>query len=170
MKQRFVLSITLLFIVSSAMILFSCKHKIEEDQDLYLKAKSTTNFVWYKNSSSQLQKSSGTGHSQPFLNTRFNDIAQGNLTPSNKVKAGSPFANGSLIVKELYDSNGKLELYAILYKMTSHANADSKGWVWGYINAGGSVRTPSSKKGSDCTSCHSQTGNEDYTLMNKYSP
>jgi hypothetical protein len=167
-KQLLTLNI-LFFLVVLGTVLFSCKHKIEEDQDLYLMSKSTENFVWYKNSSTQLSKSAGSGHSQPFLNTRFNSVAQSNLDANFKVKIGQKFPEKSLIVKELYE-NGKLDQYAILYKNSSHKNADSKGWVWGYINSDGSVKIPSSKKGESCASCHSQSGNEDYMLMNKYYP
>ncbi len=163
----FFLVLTLLY----SIVLFSCTYKkFGEDQDLYLKAKTTTDFVWYKNSSAKLPKSSGSGHQQPLLSTRFNAVAATNLDANFKVKIGNSFADESLIVKELYDSDGKIDLYAILYKKATHANADSRGWVWGYINADGSVRISSSKKGNDCTSCHSQSGNEDYTLMNKFFP
>lgn len=171
MRLRFYISFVLVLMVLISLIAFSCTYKkFGEDQDLYLIAKTTTDFVWYKNSKTKLPKTTGSGHSQPLLSTRFNAIAAANLDANFKVKTGSGFAEESLIVKELYDSDGKLDLYAILYKKATHANADSRGWVWGYINADGSVRIGSSKKGKDCTSCHSQSGNEDYTLMNKFFP
>ena len=44
------------------------------------------------------------------------------------------------------------------------------GWVWGYINADESIAAPASEKGSQCISCHSQSDNIDYMLMNKYFP
>lgn len=170
MSKRFYISIALFIVTGTSVVLYSCKHKIEEDQDLYLKAKETTGFVWYKNSSNKLSKSPGSGHSQPFLNTRYNSVASSNLDANYKIKSGSPFETGSVIVKELYDSNGKLELYAMLYKNPSHKNADGKGWVWGYIFPDGKVNIGSSKKGEACIGCHSQSGNEDYMLMNKYFP
>jgi hypothetical protein len=83
---------------------------------------------------------------------------------------GSTFPEGSLIVKELNDNSTTLGRYAILYKKSGSADADAKGWVWGYINADGGVAETASKKGSSCTSCHSQADNIDYMLMNKYFP
>ena len=73
-------------------------------------------------------------------------------------------------VKELNDNSTTLGRYAILYKKSGSADADAKGWVWGYINADGGVAETASKKGSSCTSCHSQADNIDYMLMNKYFP
>ena len=163
------LSLGFLFVLISALC-FSCKYdKFGEDVDIYSFAKTIDNYVWYKSSSNQLARSASSGHPQPFLKTRFNNLAAQNLDSLFKVKANGKFKEGSVIVKELYE-NGKLDLYAVLYKNSSHKNADAKGWVWGYINADGSVRIPSSKKGAECISCHSQSGNEDYMLMNKFFP
>ncbi len=122
----------------------------------------------YKKSSAFLPKSSGTGHSESFLRTRFNSIAMAKLGTDGKVMAGISFPEGSLIVKELYNDTTKVSKYAILYKQSSNPNADSKGWVWGYLNGDGTVIASADKKGSGCISCHSQTGSIDYTLMNKY--
>ncbi len=155
------------------LITSSCK-KDEEgddtDKQLYDMAKSATGFTWYKNSDVLLGKSSGSGHSQPFLRTRYNSIAAAVLDTAGKVTEGTIFPDGSLIVKELINSSNATEIYAILYKKAGHQHADGKGWVWGYLNADGSVRTPASEKGNSCTGCHSQDGNIDYMLMNKFFP
>ncbi len=151
-------------------IWYSCSYKkVGEDLDLYAIAKSSDNFVWYKNSNIKHSKSIGSGHAQPFFKTRFNAIAALNLDSTFKIKTGSPFAEGSVIVKELYEDSN-IDVYAILVKNASHKSADSRGWVWGYIYGDGSVKISSSKKGSDCSGCHSQSGNEDYILMNKFFP
>jgi hypothetical protein len=138
------------------------------DKILYDMALATEGFTWFGNSGSLLDRSSASGHSQPFLRTRYNSVAARNLDPDGKVKPGSVFAEGSLIVKELYDNSTTLGQYAILYKQSFDNNADSKGWVWGYLGANGTVAEPSSEKGTSCISCHSQSGNIDYTLMNKF--
>ncbi len=39
-----------------------------------------------------------------------------------------------------------LSRYAVLYKSTGHADADANGWVWGYINADGTVAVSASEK------------------------
>jgi len=155
-------------------IAFSSCNKEEEadmtDKELFDMAKVTVGSTWYKNSSALLNKSAGSGHSQPFLRTRYDDIASLKLSSNGKIIAGSSFPEGSLIVKELYTDASTLDQYAILYKQTGHKNADAKGWVWGYMKADGTVLYPSSNKGADCNSCHLQADNIDYMLMNKYFP
>lgn len=140
------------------------------DKVLYDKARETTGFTWYKNSDALLNTTSGSGHSFPYLRTRYNEIAAAKLDDTRKIVAGSTFAEGSLIVKEFHDASRKLARYAILYKESGNPDADSKGWVWGYINSDGTVAQSSVKKGDGCNSCHNQSGNIDYMLMNKYFP
>lgn len=140
------------------------------DKQLLDMAKETSGFTWYKNSNALLSKSSGSGHSEPFLRTRYNSIASAVLDSSGKIVSGSTFPEGSLVVKELFDNSTDIGRYAILYKKASDANADAAGWVWGYINADGTVAEPASNKGSGCRSCHSQANNIDLNLMNIYFP
>jgi len=151
----------------------SCKKEKKAegtDKELFEMAKSTNGFVWYKNSSELLNKSSGSGHPQPFLKTRYNSVAATKLDSNGKIITGETFPEGSLIVKELYDNSTTLGRYAILYKNSGSADADAKGWIWGYINADGKVSESASKKGGSCIGCHSQADNIDYMLMNKYFP
>jgi hypothetical protein len=158
---------------TSALSLNSCtkdKETSETDLHLYEMAKTTSGFIWFNNSSVLLNKSSGSGHSQPFLRTRYNSVAASKLDSTGKVMTGSTFPEGSLIVKELYNNSTTLGRYAILYKKSGIPEADAKGWVWGYINSDGSVAEEASKKGSACSGCHSQAENIDYMLMSKYFP
>jgi hypothetical protein len=167
---------TPLFIASFLLIILTtnaCKNEnqaIGTDQELYEMAQTTQGFRWYKNSTSLLSKSSGSGHSNPFLRTRYNAIAASKLDSTGKIQTGATFPEGALIVKELYDNSTSLGRYAMLYKKSTHSDADALGWVWGYINSDGSVAESASKKGSACISCHSQTDNIDYMLMNAYFP
>lgn len=140
------------------------------DAEMLDLAKSSSGFTWYRFSADLLNKSSGTGHSEALIRTRYNAIAAGSLDSTGRVKEGITFPEGSLIVKELYENANKLNLYAIQLKRSAAAEADASGWVWGYINADGSVREPASKKGQGCRGCHSQGGNIDLTLMNAYFP
>lgn len=140
------------------------------DKELYDMARSAGGFTWYKNSDAILNKSSGTGHPQAFLRTRYNAIASANLDSAGKLKTGATFQEGALIVKELYDNATSLGRYAMLLKRSGSPDADAKGWVWGYVNADGSIAAPASDKGSACIGCHSQSGNTDYMLMGKYFP
>ena len=56
----------------------SCKKETpapNTDEEMYEMAIATSGFTWFKNSNSLLDKSSGSGHPQPFLRTRYNTIA-----------------------------------------------------------------------------------------------
>jgi hypothetical protein len=163
----------LILSIFSAFILNSCsKDKIakEIDRQLFEMSESTTGFTWFNNSNTLLVKSSGSGHPQPFLRTRYNAIASENLDSNGRIIEGNIFPEGSLIVKELYDDETTLGRYAILYKDSENEDADPKGWVWGYVNADRSVSVEASTKGASCISCHSQSQNIDYMLMNKFYP
>lgn len=138
------------------------------DEELYDMAKSNSGFVWYKNADSFLDKSTGTGHAQPLLRTRYNAKAATSLESDGKVKAGTTFPDGSLIVKELNDNPNTLAIYAVMYKGADDPNADANGWVWAYLNANGTVLASSTDKGNGCNGCHGQTDHIDFTLMNKF--
>jgi len=168
LKTIIVISIFLVGILT----LNSCKKEeaAGTDKELFDMAQETSGFIWYKNSNALLEKSSGSGHPQPFLRTRYNSVAATKLDSNGRVISGAIFPEGSLVVKELYDNSTSLGRYAILYKNSGSADADAKGWVWGYINSDGSVAEPASNKGSACINCHSQADNIDYMLMNKYFP
>jgi hypothetical protein len=140
------------------------------DKELLEMSKTTKDFVWFKNTDSLLAKSSGSGHPQALLRTRYNAIAAKNLDNKGKILPGAIFPDGSLIVKELFENPSKLVKYAILYKNPKSNDADAKGWVWGYINSDETVDIPASKKGTSCIKCHTQVDNIDYMLMNKFFP
>lgn len=168
MKAVFKIS-AIIYFTGLIIFLNSCKKDEKAsatDIELYNKAKETAGFVWYKKTEALLPKSDLSGHSEDFLRTRFNATAAEMLDAGGKVQNGITFPEGSLIVKELHNSPTTLSKYAILFKKSDHEYADVKGWVWGYVNADGSVVTPSSEKGSACKSCHNQNGNIDYSLMN----
>ena len=151
----------------------SCKDDEEAvgiDKQLLDMATEVAGFTWYKNSDVLLNKSAGSGHGEPFLRTRYNSTASAMLDNTGKIIPGSDFPEESLVVKELYDNTTDIGRYAILYKSSSNEYADANGWVWGYINADGTVAASATEKGSGCISCHSQSGNIDYMLMNIYFP
>lgn len=151
----------------------SCKNDpitTDIDWELYEMAQKTNGFNWYKNSANALNKSSGSGHPNPKLRTRYNATASQFLDANGMVMAGTEFTEGSLIVKELLSSNESLDRYAILYKDSDNEYADDQGWVWGYMDADGTVAESATKKGTSCIGCHNQSGNIDYGLMNKEFP
>lgn len=173
MKIKLKTAVLILFCMACLSTIHSCKkEKLAEgiDKELFDMSTQTQGFVWYKNSNSNLSKSSGSGHPQPFLKTRYNSTAATKLDANGMIIPGSQFPEGSLIVKELLGSSSEIERYAILYKKSSSAEADAKGWVWGYINKNGTVAELASKKGEACIGCHTQSGNIDYMLMNKFFP
>jgi hypothetical protein len=153
----------------------SCKHDpvvaidINIDKELYDMALQD-GYTWFKKSDTALPRSSGSGHGAPLLRTRFNDIASTKLDADGRVIDGTDFPSGSVIVKELLNADLSLERYAILFKDPSNQSADANGWVWGYILPGGDVSISATEKGNACIGCHSQSGNIDYMLMNKFYP
>ncbi len=92
------------------------------------------------------------------------------LDSSGMIMDSILFPDGSLVVKDLYSDASTLARYAVLYKQSNSSYADDQGWIWGYINADGTVAVSAEEKGQQCITCHSQEGNIDYMLMNKYFP
>lgn len=160
-------------LLTAALSLDSCKHDgvaLGTDLLLYEMAIVDAGFVWFKFSDTALDKSSGSGHSEPKLRTRYNVTAAAMLDSEGRIQDGAQFPEGSLIVKELLENDLTISLYAVLYKSSENADADENGWVWGYLNPNGTVRTPASQKGSGCIGCHTQSDHIDYMLMNKFYP
>ena len=153
------------------LIAISCKKNPKGiDGELFSLSKETAGFVWYKNSEAFLAKSAGSGHNFPLLRTRFNTVAATQLDASGKIVDNAAFPEGSVVVKELYNSENELQRYATLYKKSDSEFADANGWVWGYIEKNGKVVESAELKGASCIGCHSQGGNIDYMLMNVYFP
>jgi hypothetical protein len=157
----------------STSLLYGCKDDELKpatgiDATLYNMAKGTTGFTWYKKSARFLNKGSKSGHPESYLRTRYNATAAAHLDSNGKVIAGTTFANGSLIVKELVNDtvNKIVSRYAILYKNPSDGNADANGWVWGYVTGSGDTKVSATEKGSGCIGCHSINGHINLTLMN----
>ena len=141
------------------------------DGDLYVAARDTAGFRWFGFSDSLRAKSSGSGHLTPWLRTRYNALAAGQLDPATgRVRTGAVFPAGSLIVKELHAARtGPPAEYAIIRKDPTHPLAAS-GWVWTIVKADGTPVAGESaiNKGVGCVSCHAQADNIDATLMNKF--
>ncbi len=161
-------AVLLVFALSNACKNDSASPNDDTDKMLFNLAKTTSGFTWYKNSDSLLNKSAGSGHGEPFLRTRYNDVAAAMLDASGKVAAGTVFPDESLVVKELRNNASSVSTYAVMYKKNGHPDADAGGWVWGYLNTSGEPLFPAASKGSSCRGCHSQAENIDFTLMNKF--
>lgn len=173
MKSRLIPIFKIMICLAAFYLLVQCDKEEEAtgiDKELLDMAKVTSGFTWYKNSDGLLNRSSGSAHDYPLLKTRYNSIAATQLDENGKILEGAVFPEGSLVVKELYSNSTTLGRYAILYKQSGNTYADANGWVWGYIDADGTVAESATKKGVSCISCHSQPGSIDYMLMNKYFP
>ncbi len=139
------------------------------DAEMYALANTTAGFVYYKNSSDTLLRSSGSGHTaQPMLRTRYNAKAATQLDGQGKVQSGAAFPDSSLIVKELFNAGNQIEVLAYMFKLNGADNADANGWVWGEVSPGGSVVFSVTNKGVGCFACHS--AGIDYTRMNDSHP
>jgi hypothetical protein len=136
------------------------------DAQVFETAKQTSGYTWYKNSDVLLGRTAKSGHTEPFMRTRYNSVAATMLDASAKVKAGAVFAEGSIITKELINADRSVNGYAVLWKRKQDPNADADGWVWGYVTGSGGVRHAVSNKGNGCIGCHSIAGHIDRTLMN----
>lgn len=162
MKKQFLS--TLFVLICTSLILSQCKKATEEDKALFDKSKETTGFTYYKNDNTVLPSSSASAHNS-FFRVRFNATAQAALTDNNKLPAGGSFPDGSLIVKELYDSqNGSLALLAVMEKASTNS-ASGAGWLWAEFKPDGKIVHSTSKKGEGCISCHSLSGNRDYVRL-----
>ncbi len=153
--------------------LSGCRHEADPfavDAELLDRARGSEASVWYRFDDDLLPRSSGSGHNEAFLRTRFNDVAASILDENGKVMEDTLFPNGSLIVKELWLDENTLGTYAVLLKRAGTQGADADGWVWGYVRANGEVRESAINAGNACRSCHGQTGHIDRTLMNAYFP
>ncbi|MFZ1695137.1 MAG: hypothetical protein WAT74_18220 [Flavobacteriales bacterium] len=171
MKHRTISA--LIAVIGIIVALQACKHETDEsptDLELLLRARGTEADVWYKFSEALLPRTSGSGHAETFLRTRFNDIAAAHLDTLGKVVEGTVFAEGSLVVKELWPNASGLGTYAVMLKRTGDPAADENGWVWGYIRDNGQVRESAINRGAVCKSCHAGSGNINGTLMNAAYP
>jgi hypothetical protein len=140
------------------------------DRDLFNLARDTASTKWFGNSAAIRPRSSLSGHGEAFLRTRYNAAAAAQLDPATgRVRPGAVFGAGSIVVKELHQTaTSGATLLAVIQKTTTSNTAN--GWAWAEFSPSGAVVVSTAQKGAGCVSCHSQTGNIDATLMNKFFP
>jgi hypothetical protein len=94
-----------------------------------------------------------------YLTTYVNDNAK------FSIRAGEPMANGSIVVKENYTEEKKLDNIAVMYKIKSY-NPSAGDWFWvkyandGKVIASGKVKT--------CIECHSTKKKNDYLFTTDF--
>jgi hypothetical protein len=151
-------------IAVTVLTLMQCKKQAEgEDKVLFEKSNSTSGFVYYKNTDEILNSSQPSAHNK-YFRTRFNSIASAALTDNGKLPIGTNFPEGSLVVKELFDSKtGSLKLIAVMEKLSGNSAA-ANGWLWAEYTPDGKVVVSLDEKGKSCVSCHS-TNARDYVRL-----
>ncbi len=159
--------ITLFLILSFSALLFAQCNKEEEamgaDLELFNLATATTGFSWFQTDS--IRASSNPSAHNAYMRVRFNQTAAAILGSDGKLPVGASFPNGSLIVKELYDSpTGSLQLYAIMQKDSTDSNAGAN-WLWAEIKPDSKVVFSVSEKGDGCTGCHGSTPNREFSRV-----
>ena len=92
---------------------------------------------------------------QPLIRVRLNATAAAALQ-NGRLPAGTSFPDGSVIFKEVLGNNRTADLYAVMYKDRANALAGG-GWLWAELRLDGSAVYSITRKGSDCTGCHSLT-------------
>ncbi len=136
----------------------------DPNKDLFAEANATGNYKYYKNSSTILASSPGSGHPN-FMRVRFNTIAQGALGVDGKLPSGGTFPEGSVIVKEVFSANDATTVtsWAVM-KKTSTGNS-ANGYVWGEYKTDGAVVYSITNKGANCAGCHAAAGNRDMVRL-----
>ena len=136
----------------------------QDDENLYNETASASGFIFYKDDPT-VQTSSPQSAHNPFFRVRFNQTAYAALTDSGRLPIGGSFPEGSIVVKELYDSqSGSLALLAVMKKTSSSYSAN--GWEWAEYEPGGDVKYSLSEKGSGCTGCHGTDARDNVRLFN----
>jgi hypothetical protein len=99
------------------------------DSNLYAQSESASQlFVAYQNKDTIRASGSASGHS-PFFKVRMNDKARSVLGADGKLPVGALFPEGSLIVKDLYNSvAGDRQLVAIMRKESANPSSNG-GWL-----------------------------------------
>lgn len=156
-----ILAITLVAAVFTSIV--GCQKTTEADKLLFEKA-TDTGYTYYKADSTVKPSSSPSAHNA-FFRVKFNQTALAALTDSGRLPAGAVFPDGSIVVKELYNSvNGELQLLAVMEKASGNSAAGNN-WLWAEFEPGGKAVFSTSKKGNGCISCHNASGNRDYVRL-----
>lgn len=166
-----IINMKLLFsaLFSLSVFVFACTKEQKKDdtdavnQTIFEDITVGKNYTFYKGDPSVVPSSPQSAHNA-FFRVRFNAIASAALIDNGKLSINGTFPEGSIIVKDLYDSQtGSIVLYAVMKKESANANSN-KGWLWIEYNAAGKEIYKISSKGNGCVSCHS-TNHRDYVRL-----
>lgn len=153
----------LVSLIALVAVLHSCKKKTPEgqiDDNALYQLTQNSGFTYYQNDPKRLHAASVSPHSN-FVRVSFNSWAQSALDANGVLPTGSSFPDSSIVLKEVFDDSvSSVSMYAVMMKMSNHANAGD-GWLWAEYNPGGGVVVSLTKEGGDCVSCHSDGANRD---------
>lgn len=150
-------------------VAFACnkanRGPVPEDAALMLEVEDTTGSV-YSILTPEIMDARGNSP-RDYYRVRYNEIARSVLDESGKLPQGEVFPDGSLIVKEAYESkdpDAALIQYAIM-KKDSESPYQAEGWTWYEVNADGSKPYSLARDGRKCLRCHVKKTNRDATRM-----
>lgn len=148
---------TLLLALVAIMLLSHCKKEkagvpFLSDKNIYALTQKINQRNYYDNGATL----SPLGNS-PHGSFRLwvNNKAASVLNMEDELPIGGVFPDSSLLVKEI-QAGGSLSLYAIMYKLNST-------WYWAEYKPDGEVFIGIGEGGAQCISCHSTSGNRDFT-------
>ena len=129
---------------------------VTTDEQLYQWSKDSA-LHYYKNDTNTLGPAGNSPHGS--FKVRFNAIALAALDSSGKLPAGGIFPEGSIVVKQTTSG-----ILAVMMKRSASPHA-ALNWLWAEYSTSGSTVISLNKRGTACTSCHSETGHRDYVRL-----
>jgi len=81
------------------------------------------------------------------------------------IRLGKPMVNGSIIVTENYDTQGKLKDIFVMYKIKGY-NPSAGDWFWAQYSPEG--KTITSGRVKACIKCHSSKKDNDYIFSERF--
>jgi hypothetical protein len=139
--------------------IYGCAKK-KTTEKIYSESTSTSLYL-YKGKDTIYHPAGTSPHGN--FNLNFNQTPHDAFGVDGKLPVGQTFPEGSLIVKEIYDANNQLIVYAVMKKDRKSKFANHK-WIWAEYNADGSSKVSIAREGKDCVDCHTSGITRDLTL------
>ncbi|MEK9135855.1 MAG: cytochrome P460 family protein [Bacteroidota bacterium] len=95
----------------------------------------------------------GSNAHQPLMRVSMNAIAF-NALSDGRLPAGASFPDGSIVFKQIRQGTETV-LYAVMYKERGSPHSGN-GWLWAEFQPDGTPFISVTRKGTNCTGCHSR--------------